>query len=61
MQAEMNHNDVEPLAKLIDAKNWSKTMEGIKEYLCGCFRVMKIPVGENALPWTEHVRIHVSA
>ena len=40
-KAEMKHKDLEPLAKLVDAKNWPKTMESIDEYLFGCLRVLK--------------------
>ena len=31
--AEINYIDHEPMPKLMDSKNWPKTMEGIVEYL----------------------------
>ena len=42
--AEINHIDPEPMPKLMDSKNWPKTMEGIVEYLRGCLGVTKIPL-----------------
>ena len=42
--AEIDHVDHEPMPKLMDSKNWPKTMEGIVEYLRGCLGVMKIPL-----------------
>ena len=42
--AEMDHVDLEPMPKLLDSKNWPKTMEGIVEYLRGCLGVTKIPL-----------------
>ena len=42
--AEIDHVDHEPMPKLMDWKNWPKTMEGIVEYLRGCLGVTKIPL-----------------
>ena len=43
------------MSKLMDLKNWPKTMEGIVEYLRGCLRVTKIPLSYVV------VRDHVEA
>ena len=42
--AETDHVDHEPTPKLMDSKNWPKTIEGIVEYLRGCLGVTKIPL-----------------
>ena len=42
--AEKDHEDLEPMPKLMDSKNWRKLMEGIVEYLRGCLGVMKNPL-----------------
>ena len=52
--AEIDHIDHEPTPKLMDSKNWPKTMEGIVEYLRGCLGVTKIPL-------SYVVRNHVEA
>ena len=52
--AEIDRVDHKPTPKLMDSKNWPKTMEGIVEYLRGCLRVTKIPL-------SYVVRDHVEA
>ena len=53
--AETDHVDHEPTPKLMDSKNWPKTVEGIVEYLRGCLRVTKIP-----LSYVVHDHIEVT-
>ena len=53
--AETNHVDHEPTPKLMDSKNWPKTIEGIVEYLRGCLGVTKIP-----LSYVVHDHIEVT-
>ena len=43
-QAEEDHEDPEPPKKLINDKDWPKTMEGLQEYLRSCLGVTKIPL-----------------
>ena len=41
---EEDHEDVEVPENLINARNWPKTVEGIREYFRGCLGVTKIPL-----------------